>query len=258
MGVTGAVAADEVRLILQEFQNAGCTMESQHVPAIGLLVSEKTLNGQKTRNLRFPHVKDIPSLLKTSGSLAMPVMHYNTKNLETLYEQVVRVFGEICEPRLCTAIQLNTDWPDASHVARIKERFAGISIILQVSYKAMAGLPIQKIGEKAASYNDSIDYILIDPSKGRGIDFDIQHSTDLYHDIKSRMPECSIVFAGGLSGENAGDVLLKVIDRLKTTDFSIDAEGKLRDKLSDGFFGNDVLNIGKVRGYLQSAAEVLK
>ena len=52
--------------------------------------------------------------------------------------------------------------------------------------------------------------------------------------------------------------MTNVIEKVKSKDFSIDAEGKLRIKISDNYFGHDVLNKREVRTYLQSAGKLLR
>ena len=255
VSVTGGISEEEVKGIIKEFREAGYTMDSSHAPAIGFLVSEKTLNGLPTPNKRFAKFEDIPLLVKAACEDVLPVIHYNSRNLETLSEQVKKAFGGIY--KLCRTVQLNTEWPDPFEVYRIKEYLDELSIILQVSYKAMEGRGVKEIADKVIGYGDSIDYVLIDPSKGRGVSFDVSHSVSLYKEIKSKK-DYSIVFAGGLCRENVLIVLAELLDRIGTTDFSVDAEGRLRDKHSDRFFGDDILNLEKVRKYLVNASKVLK
>ena len=52
-------------------------------------------------------------------------------------------------------------------------------------------------------------------------------------------------------------VLKEILQQIGESDFCIDAEGGLRDKITSAY-GDDLLNIDKVRGYLQSDSSVLK
>lgn len=257
VSVTAGVTIDEINAVIEEFTNAGYTPDSGHAPAIGFLVSEKTLHGGSTPNLRFPAFNNLPALMRAVGKRATPVIHYNSRNLDTLSEQVKQALDAVYEADLCRMVQLNTRWPDTSHVKRIKEQFQQLKIILQVSCRADQ-TPAKEAADRIALYGDGLDHILIDPSRGRGEDLDVAYSTALYSEIRSRMPQYSTVFAGGLNGENVEDVLTRVINEIHTTEFSIDAEGKLRDTVGNDFFGQDTLNINKVRAYLQSAAKILK
>lgn len=252
ISVTAGKDSEEVDAILGEFRTAGYSLSQEYAPTIGIQISEKTLNGIKPKNLRFAAFADVPSLLRRIDGKAMPVIHYNTKNIDTLSEQVSRVFESVHEH--CRLVQINATFPDVSQLQRIKERFDGLKISLQVDYR---GLDLKDVPEKVASYGDCLDYVLIDPSRGRGEVFNLEDSARLYLDIKEKRPDYGIVIAGGLSGDNAEEVLDKIIGMIHTKDFSICAEGQLRDKVSYEHWGQDVLNIGKVRDYLRSVKRVL-
>jgi len=257
VSVTGGVNKEEVEAISREFQEAGFSKDSAYFPSIGFLVSEKTLKGEKTQNLRFAEFKDVPDLIEIANKTIVPIIHYNTRNLDTLSKQVMNVMQEVYDDHICRHLQLNVTWPHVSEVKKIKKHFKDMLITLQISHKSMMGLHIDEIANKVSSYKDSLDYVLIDPSKGRGIEFNPEDSAALYREIKALRPKYSIVLAGGLDGDNVEDILLEVMQELEHNDFSIDAEGRLRDKINDNFFGNDILNIGKVRRYLQGAARIL-
>ena len=47
-----------------------------------------------------------------------------------------------------------------------------------------------------------------------------------------------------------------IMNKIDSKDFCIDAEGGLRDKLSSDY-GDDLINLEKVKGYIQSASRVL-
>ncbi len=252
ISVTAGKDAKEVNAVLSEFQKAGYSLCQEYIPVIGILISEKTLKGIKPRNFRFAAFAEIPSLLSMVDGKAIPIIHYNTKNLDTLFEQVSIVFESTYNH--CKLVQLNTTFPDVSQLERIRERFGELRISLQVDYRRM---DLDQIADKVVSYGNCLDYVLIDPSRGRGDMFDIEYSTSLYLRIKDKKPDYGIVFAGGFSGDNIEEVLSKIIGRIQTKDFSICAEGRLRDKVSDEHWGMDVLNIEKVRKYLQAARKIL-
>ena len=252
ISVTAGKDTKEVNAVLSEFQKASYSLGQEHTPAIGIQISEKTVKGIKPRNLRFATFTEIPSLLKLINGNAMPVIHYNTKNLDNLFEQVSIAFESAYD--YCKLVQINTTFPDVSQLKRIKEKFSELRISLQVDYK---GMDLDKVPDKIVSYGDCLDYVLIDPSRGRGDMFNIDDSTSLYLRIKDKRPDYGIVFAGGFSGDNVEEVLSNIIDRIQTKDFSICAEGKLRDKVSYEYWGQDVLNIEKVRGYLLAVRKIL-
>jgi len=252
ISVTAGKDAEEVNAVLSEFQKAGYSLGQEYTPALGIQISEKTVKGIKPKNLRFAMFTEVPSLLRIINGKAMPVIHYNTKNLDNLFEQVSNVFESTYD--YCKLVQINVTFPDVSQLERIKERFNGLRISLQVDYR---GMDLDKVPDKVVSYGDCLDYVLLDPSRGRGDMFDIDDSTSLYLRIKDKRPDYGIVFAGGFSGDNVEEVLSKIIHKIQTKDFSICAEGKLRDKVSDEHWGQDVLNIEKVRKYLQAVRRIL-
>lgn len=252
ISVTAGKDAEEVKSIISEFQKAGYSINQNYAPVIGIQISENTLRGIRPKNLRLASFNDIPSLLQLIDGNLIPVIHYNTKNLNSLFEQVSKVLDTTYE--YCKLIQINAKFPGISELSKIKERYNELKISLQVDY---TGLDIKETTEKIISYGDSLDYILIDPSRGRGDRFNISDTSILYLEIKDKKPEYNIVIAGGIDGDNANEVLTNLIDLIQTKNFSICAEGKLRDKVSDEYWGMDILNIEKVRKYLLAVKKIL-
>ncbi len=62
-------------------------------------------------------------------------------------------------------------------------------------------------------------------------------------------------FGGGFTGENIIPRSSELVKEIGNNGFSLDAEGGLRDKLSEDY-GNDLYNPEKVRHYIQQAAKV--
>src|SRR3989344_2655215 len=91
VGVTGAVSRKEVREICTEFSKVGYSDKSQHIPMLGFLVSYKTLN-REAGNRRYPHMASLLSLLEVANEDVLTMIHYNSKEMPTLYEQVARIF----------------------------------------------------------------------------------------------------------------------------------------------------------------------
>ncbi|MBI2124208.1 hypothetical protein HYT92_00280 [Candidatus Pacearchaeota archaeon] len=255
VGVTGPVTNGEAEGICREFAEAGYNMNSQHIPMLGFLASYKTLNGQATQNRRYPPARRLPELLSQSGNKVLNMIHYNSREKD-LAEQVYQLFNGVY-PHLCRAIQLNIVWPDINHVKKVKDRFPEMQIVFQASHSAMAGKSPADIARGIKGYGDSLSYVLIDPSGGRGLEFDLGASVNLYSELREQCPGLTIGFAGGFNEWNVSERLKEIISKTGGTDFCIDAEGGLRDKISDDY-GDDLLNIGKVRGYLQASSNVLK
>jgi len=257
IGITGPMNVQETKDICREFDEAGYSMESPHIPMLGFLVSYKTLNGQTTQNRRYPSANSLPKLLKATDGQVLTMVHYHSKETNTLSNQVAEIFDGIYENGLCRAIQLNIVWPEIDQVARIKEQHPELQVVFQASHKAMDRKTPNQIAKRVRDYGDSISYILIDPSGGRGMPFNLESSVAIYSELREHCPDLTIGFAGGFTGENVVPRLRKIIQQTKVEDFCIDAEGGLRDKITFTY-GDDLLNIEKVRGYLQSASSVLR
>lgn len=257
VGITGPVNVQETREVCREFSEAGYTRNTPHTPMLGFLVSYKTLNGQPTKNRRYPPVNGLPELLQATDGRVLTMVHYNSKEMDTLSNQIAQIFDGVYEDGLCRAIQLNIVWPNIDQVARIKEQFPDMRIVFQASHKSMDGRTPSQIAEGVRAYRDSLSYVLIDPSGGRGVPFDLESSVAIYSELREQCPDLTIGFAGGFTGENVAPRLREIIQKIGEKDFCIDAEGGLRDKVTAAY-GDDLLNIEKVRGYLQSASTVLK
>ncbi len=250
IGVTGPVSVGEVRGIGQAFANAGYSIKTHHVPMIGILVSQKTLQGQPTTNLRYPSIKQVPALIKEAAEYGIPMIHYNTREMESLADQVTAILTENLE---CQGVQLNIPWPDRREVIKIKERFPIVDLVLQLSERAMQGLSPETVALRVTEYSNVPTYVLIDPSGGKGREFNVEDSLKIYQELLGE--GIMIGFAGGFTGENVGQRSQNLIQRLGTNKFSIDAEGGLRDKITDAY-GDDLLNLQKVRSYLQESSKV--
>jgi len=257
IGITGPVSVQETKDICREFSETDYSMESPHIPMLGFLVSQKTLNKQVTRNRRYPLLDSLPDLLKATDEQVLTMVHYNSREISTLSNQVAQIFDGIYDAGLCKAIQLNIVWPDIAQVTKIKEQHSDMKIVFQASHKAMNGKTPNQIAREIGNYGDSINYALIDPSGGRGMPFDLESSVAIYSELREECPDLAIGFAGGFTGENVAPGLRSILQQIKTEEFCIDAEGGLRDKITSEY-GDDLLNIEKVRGYLQSASSVLE
>lgn len=257
VGITGPVNIQETRDICKEFSEAGYSMESPHIPMIGFLISYKTLNGQPTGNKRYPPANTLLNLLQATNGQVLTMVHYNSREIDTLSNQVAQIFDGVYEKGLCKAIQLNIVWPDINQVARIKEQYPDMQVVFQASHKATDGKTPNQIAQGVRNYGDSISYVLIDPSSGRGMPFDLESSVAIYSELREKCSDLTIGFAGGFTGENVALRLNEILQKIGESNFCIDAEGGLRDKITSAY-GDDLLNIEKVRGYLQSTSSVLK
>jgi hypothetical protein len=121
----------------------------------------------------------------------------------------------------------------------------------------MAGSLAGQIVERIKEYGDTLSYVLIDPSAGRGKSFIIEDSLELelYRGLR-QLSYLTVGFAGGFTGDNVAKRLEKIKTAVDSARFCIDAESGVRDEVNPAH-GDDLLNLQKVRSYLQAAALVL-
>jgi hypothetical protein len=223
---------------------------------IGFLVSHKTLNGQEVLNRRYPDFAIIPSLLEASQAYTFNTIHYNSRQLEDLGDQIKGIFvGQIYNDSLSRGVQLNIPWPPAEELTKTKRSLPELKIIMQLSKSALENLNPIEVSERVLRYGNLVDYVLIDPSGGRGLEFDPYKIVKYYTELRARCPDLTIGLAGGFTGENVIERCKKLIELTGETAFSIDAEGGLRDKLSANY-GDDLFNFQKAEDYIKNAEEV--
>jgi len=257
IGITGPSTVQETKDICTEFANAGYTTHTPYSPMLGFLVSQKTLHKHPIENRRYPQFDLLPELLRATNGNVLTMIHYNSTVQDTLADQVTHLFEKIYDNRLCRALQLNVVWPSIKQVEKIKERHPGMQIVFQASHKATKEKTPQQVAAGIKQYDDTIDYVLIDPSGGRGLEFDINSSIALFSEIRMQCPRLRIGFAGGYTAENVIPRTKELQLRIGTVPFCNDIEGGLRDKITDAY-GDDTLNIQKVRQYLQNTSTVMR
>jgi phosphoribosylanthranilate isomerase len=259
IGITGAVTRDEVRYICDQFSETD-SLNLMHQPMIGILASKKTLNGEEVENRRYPSIENLPGLMEEArkNDSVLTMLHYNTsrKRDDQWSLEVIRALEGVYSDGLCDAIQLNMVWPEIDQIISIKEQMSGLGIVLQLSKSAMNERTPEEIGEMVNRYDHTIDYVLIDPSGGRGLNFNVEESVEVYLEIKRRRMDLVVGFAGGLNGENVGEVVRSVGERIGNGSFCIDVEKGVRDEQSEKY-GDDVLNNRKVSEFIQGTMSIL-
>jgi hypothetical protein len=257
VGITGPTSLVETICLCDAFKEAGFSISTSQIPMIGLLASYKTLNGIGVNNRRYPRFEHLLPLLSRANRDVFPMIHYNTRDNDTLSQQISRLFDGVYDEGLCRALQLNLAWPDISEVEKIMNIFPQMQIVFQASSAIMEEVSdTTQLAKRIAEYRDFISYILIDPSGGRGKVFNVESSVNVYQELVERCPDLTIGFAGGFTGENAASRIEKIRKEVGK-DFCIDAEGGLRDKLSEEY-GDDTLNMKKVESYLNGASTILR
>jgi phosphoribosylanthranilate isomerase len=260
IGVTGPVTIGEVGSLNEMFSSAGFGNDSSHSPMIGILASHKTLNRVEVANRRYPVIGLLPELFKAMNGSVFPMVHYNSRvnvSNDSLSSQISEVFDGLYYDGLCNALQLNIPWPNVGEVTKIKNKFPNMKVVFQASRNiAESSSPGNVASRIASSYDGLVDYVLIDPSGGKGKPFDLEKSLKLYDALKEKVPSITVGFAGGFDGNNVTDRLKSLIERIGDKDFCIDAEGGLRKKLSNAY-GDDLFDELKTGYYIGASATVL-
>lgn len=254
VGVTGITDENQVNEIIKYFQSNGFSVEDSRIPMLGFLLSYKTIKlGKHPTNKRYPELKNVPKLFEATENKTFNTLHFNTRDLHSIHKDLSFVLnqGDIYDRGLCHGTQLNVDFPPHIEIDMLKSDYPNLDIIMQLSERN-ENMSVEEIIDKIVSYDKS-DYILIDPSMGRGKGMDIENSSVIYKMLLERNVKADMGFAGGLSGENAEYVIKSIREKTGTDNFSVDAEGNLRDRKSDSY-GDDLMNMEKVASYIKAVS----
>jgi hypothetical protein len=150
---------------------------------------------------------------------------YRPKEVQTLYEDlelVVEYGGENLH-----AVQLDVTWPDVDDVDRFKAKHPDIAVVLQLGKSAFEAVDhdAQKMVKELDRYGDSIDYVLLDLSMGKGKAMEAESLLSALRQIRQKLPGLGLAVAGGLGPESVH--LLEPIAQ-EFPDISIDAQGRLK------------------------------
>ncbi|MBI2048118.1 MAG: hypothetical protein HYT27_03175 [Parcubacteria group bacterium] len=240
IGITGFMSAREV---LQVLMTSTVLVNNERLVMVGVLASHKTLQKfqNKYPNL-YPPVEAIADIFSNHPH-ALNLIHYNTKEPETLLDQMVALalFGG----ENMHGIQLNVKWPPHSALSEFKKRYPRMKIVLQVGNGAMLAVDNspEKLAEKIGEYDDVAEYMLLDPSGGFGLPFDPERACEYLSALSEKKLNMTLGVAGGLSHRTLHlfDPVLQAYPHV-----SIDAQGKLRTE-------NDDLDIDAACTYLSNA-----
>lgn len=249
IGVTGFMSRREVLAV----EDAHCELPliSDVLLMVGVLVSSKTLRGELNKfPARYPKPEQLGSIF-TGRVDNLNLLHFNTKEQDRLLDDMCRA-QDLAGPK-CDGFQLNIAWPDRKVLKRYKTKtaFRRKTLVLQCGGHALDQVehnPL-KLTAKVLEYDGLIDYMLIDPSGGKGEPFDLNFAMKCIDTLNSKLfrTDIGVGIAGGLSAHNVNDLLGPILARHSST--SIDAEGRLRD-------GQDNLDIAKAQAYVSKSAKL--
>jgi len=223
VGVTGIANNTEAEEVAKIFLSNGFLgKNSSHMPMLGYLASFRTIkdmhpNTLTTPNIKYPNWRVLRARMKKAAAVFggvgddfLNMIHYTTKEKRDLGSQVIDVFRERTEEYkgeeyyyedmynsgLCRAVQINVPWPELNELEKILFFYPDMKIVLQISKTAMENLCTDRhtnyytlISDKVKEYQNMISYALIDPSMGKGREFDVEKSTDLYEHIRDKCPD---------------------------------------------------------------------
>ena len=249
IGITGLMSAQHVESLL------GTLGSMKQLLMIGVLVSLKTLRGQKNKwPKRYPPIEQVAGLFPDHPQ-TLNLIHYNTSEPESLAGQLTILMAH-AGPN-CHGVQLNVAWPKYQQLQIFRERYPDKRVVLQCGADTLDN-PTHFI-QMLDFYiqHGLIDDVLLDPSGGFGRKLDAEEleaylraMRKVGYLLNGPMPRFMNTIgygvAGGLSAKNV-NVIAPLIEKYPA--LSIDAEGRLRDK-------NDDLDLTESVTYLHCAADI--
>jgi len=245
IGITGFKTKNEVKEVSKLFEENLGKINNSHTAMFGFVTSTKRLEDYTKPGKTSPAVRDLQDLVYAVPDSFFPVLHHFTTNLNRLYD-------EVCQLHLQTGygwgLQINSVWPLSDQVRRIKGAYPNKKIILQIPKEAIEKTEREiEYPGRLKKYSGLIDYVLIDPSGGLGMDFDTTSCINLMNFTSEILPEVGVGLAGGLCASNVATQIWSVANKYGKP-FSVDAEGKLRVDTYDGQF----LYSKQVKSYIEN------
>ena len=220
IGITGFMSLNDAMQML-----GAISINTDRLVMVGVLASLKTMRGAQNKwPNRYPAMDQIAGIFP-DHPLALNLIHYNTKEKDTLSDQLVAMteFGGAN----MHGFQLNIAWPSLDVIAEYKKAYPTKQIVLQIGGHAfeMINDSPEQLAARVAEYERVAEYVLLDPSGGYGKPFDPERACDYLQALKAQNLEMGLGVAGGLSPTTID--LVRSLAR-KFPDLSIDAEGRLR------------------------------
>ncbi len=208
-------------------KNSRSGREIHYKLGVGVMMSYKTLNSLPTKWSTIFPPKERVSEIFVSDSHSTDYWLFNTlhyadyKSIDVLNNLLKATeFGG----KNMHALQLDMIWPEPEILQEYQEIYPNIQIILQASSVALdqEDNDPEKLVDRLLSYQETVDYVLLDKSMGRGLGMDAQALEPFVKVINSRTA-LEVVVAGGL-----GPNTLNLLGPLPHYIVSIDAQSRLR------------------------------
>jgi len=232
IGITGFRTVEEVRQVNAHVAN----LPVGHF-MFGITSSNKRLADPTSQGGTSPRLLDIRSLVKEiTGNL--PMIHYFSSNPpEQLSNEVVALFDYCGLDSSHVGLQINALWPLPQQIEGMRKAFESqFKITMQLPQAALTESNGQII-KRLREYDGLIQYALIDPSGGQGIDFDAVRAGELMLAIASDLGSITPGVAGGFSDTNVQERIAHIkqstlcdhCQQGRLLNYCIDAQGKLRN-----------------------------
>lgn len=244
VGITGFKTELDVAIASLFFKRCGFAIPGMPYKAMyGFPCSPHKIMNPDKQGSRGPSLNCLASLVKKVPGWALPMVHYFTNEKDTLDEQVKEVFSKNNLYDICKALQLNVAWPGLKQVRNIMDEYKEMKIVLQIPLPLVEETKIKDIVARAKEYDSLVSYVLVDPSRGKGKQFQ-EKDISLMCALGKAMPSTTMGIAGGLGPSSVKSKVASVKKEYNDL-FSIDAEGALRkDNELSGY---------KVRDYIESS-----
>lgn len=250
IGITGFTSPKDVQQAMDIFESIGAGSPLSHKGMAGFLVTDDLLEGKAAATAR--RIADASTLircLQEVRDIAIPMIHYELFDEQHGLTGRIHALIDLTDSKpLLSAVQLNGT-PSPAAVLELQQEFSDLAIVSQLRPELMAQ-GIEAVVSYIHSCRGAIHHALIDPSCGRGQAFDVTEAASMYIRLSTEFPDIAFGFAGGFSGNNVYDRTRSLSKMLGNNDFSIDAEGQLRDD-------TDTLELSKVEKYIYEAARSL-
>lgn len=233
VGVSSASSVEDVKSMVKLIQESGFTMQTKHIPMMGFQISQKGVL----------QLDQLPSMLESVKGEVFTTTHHHIEMSWQLVHEIVTVldYEGIYKNGLIGGIQINGAFPFPFEVKKLKDDYPELRITLQVHPNKDS---VKDMAKYLAKNYKEVDYVIIDPSEGKGIELDVAQTARIYNTLKDNGFNANIVLTGNLNGDNVSKKVSEFKELLKSDDFSLDAESGVR-------------GTGKVKSYLRGAAEGL-
>lgn len=192
---------------------------------VGVMMSYKTLNRISTSWAGIWPPSEHVSSIFINHTHVLNTLHYADCDGRDVYNSIIR--AAIYGGDNLHALQLDMIWPSPKDLIGFKESFPNIALVLQIGGPAFAAVGDSpgSLVERLATYDFSIDYILLDKSMGRGIGMQAERLRPFIEAIYKSNSSISVGVAGGL-----GPTSLHLVEPLirEFPQLNIDAQGRLR------------------------------